>query len=169
MRRCHICHFPRRGHERGNIFFRTSIQERNSEPYSERWTLAVKHALGRTTLLLFLYGTGALLSEAINLKIEDVDLKERKITINNRVLTRCRQIPICDDLCDVLRRYLSWRVKGNLRCPRFFVTKKVGRSRQDPSKRNFVEFAKAPIYRVNPMLRINPVYLTSKVPLQYIG
>jgi integrase/recombinase XerD len=74
-------------------------------------------------LMLFLYGTGSLLGEAISLKIEDVNLKGHKITINNRTLTRCRQIPICDDLCIVLRRYLSWRLKNNLRNPRLFVTK----------------------------------------------
>ena len=84
-------------------------------------------AIDRVTmraLMLFLYGTGALLSEAMSLTIEDVNLKDHKIAINNRIATRYRQIPICDDLCVVLRQgYVSWRVKNNLRNSRFFVTK----------------------------------------------
>jgi integrase/recombinase XerD len=75
------------------------------------------------TLMLLLYGTGALLGEAMSLNVEDVDLKHHKIVFNNRILTRCRQIPICDDLCIVLLRYMAWRVKNNLRNARFFVTK----------------------------------------------
>src|SRR5271170_6163761 len=35
-------------------------------------------------LMLFLYGTGALLGEAMRLRIEDVNLKDHKIAINNR-------------------------------------------------------------------------------------
>ena len=95
------------------------------------------------TLMLFLYGTGALLGEAMSLKIEDVNLKDHKIAINNRILTRCRQIPICDDLCIVLRRYVSWRVKNNLQNSRFFVTKKDRPLSMGPVEKKFCRIRKS--------------------------
>jgi integrase/recombinase XerD len=93
-------------------------------------------------LMLFLYGTGALLGEAMSLNVEDVNLKDHKIAINNRILTRCRQIPICDDLCIVLRRYVSWRVKNNLRNSRFFVTKKDRPLPMGPVEKKFCRIRK---------------------------
>jgi site-specific recombinase XerD len=75
------------------------------------------------TLLLFLYATGALLGEALGLQIEDVNLKDRTVTIRSWVATRTRRIPICDDLCDILHRYLLWRSKRTLHSPHLFVTK----------------------------------------------
>jgi integrase len=46
------------------------------------------------TLLLFLYGTGALAGEALRLTQEDVDLKNDVVTIRNKRFGRVRHIPI---------------------------------------------------------------------------
>ena len=110
---------------------------------SGRETHTVVDRITMRALMLFLYGTGALLGEAMSLRIEDVNLKDHKIAINNRTLTRCRQIPICDDLCIVLRRYASWRMKNNLRNSRFFVTKTDRPLSMGPVEKKFCRIRKS--------------------------
>jgi integrase/recombinase XerD len=117
------------------ILFRAEESGRETHTVVDRVTMRA--------LMLFLYGTGALLGEAMNLKIEDVNLKDHKIAINNRTLTRCRQIPICDDLCIVLRRYASWRMKNNLRSSWFFVTKTDHSLSMGPVEKKFCRIRKA--------------------------
>lgn len=56
-------------------------------------------------LILFLYGTGALLSEALSLRREDLDFRRRTITIRSSRPYGSRTIPMCSDLYKVLRRY----------------------------------------------------------------
>jgi integrase/recombinase XerD len=97
------------------VLFRAVDSGRKSHTVIDRITMR--------SMMLFLYGTGALLHEAMNLNIEDVNLRDHEIVINNRILTRYRRIPICDDLCTVLRRYMTWRAKNSLCNSRFFVTK----------------------------------------------
>jgi integrase len=58
-----------------------------------------------STLLLFLYGTGALTGEARRLSREDVDLKHRIVTIRNKQLRPTRRIPIGTDLFEALAAY----------------------------------------------------------------
>jgi integrase/recombinase XerD len=57
-------------------------------------------------LLLFLYGTGALVGEALRLGREDVDLKSDLVTIRGNRFNRVRRIPIGPDLHKRLRTYL---------------------------------------------------------------
>jgi integrase/recombinase XerD len=73
------------------------------------------------TFLLFLYATGAMVGEAMALSVEDIDLKKRVIVIRSKSITRFRRIPISEDLCDVLRKYLMWRVRRNVHGLRLFV------------------------------------------------
>jgi integrase/recombinase XerD len=82
---------------------------------------AIDHITMRT-FMLTLYGTGAVVGEVIDLLVADVNVKAGNITIKNKNLNRCRQIPICDDLCDILRSYLGWRKKRKFENPRLFVT-----------------------------------------------
>jgi site-specific recombinase XerD len=56
-------------------------------------------------LILFLYGTGALLSDALTLRRDGLDFRRRTITIRNSRPYRSRTIPMCPDLYKVLRRY----------------------------------------------------------------
>jgi len=57
------------------------------------------------TMILFLYGTGALLSEALALTYDDLDFRRRTITFRSSRMYRSRTIPMCSDLFNVLRRY----------------------------------------------------------------
>lgn len=57
-------------------------------------------------LLLFLYGTGALVGEALRLLRDDVDLTKGLITIRGSRFNRVRRIPIGPDLQSKLFRYV---------------------------------------------------------------
>lgn len=65
------------------------------------------------TIILFLYGTGALLSEALALKSGDVDFRRRTITFPSSRPYRSRTIPMCSDLYNVLRRYCAMAHRGS--------------------------------------------------------
>ena len=57
--------------------------------------------------LLFLYGTGVTVREALNLEWKDVDLKKREISVTKRMGTIARTIPISPDATKLLRRQRS--------------------------------------------------------------
>jgi integrase/recombinase XerD len=73
------------------------------------------------TLLLFLYGTGATKSEALELTISDLNLTLGSVLIRKRRAYRSRSIPICKDLQLALRKYLRWRSKISAHKDRLFV------------------------------------------------
>jgi integrase/recombinase XerD len=75
------------------------------------------------TLVLVLYGIGALVSEVTSLTLEDVDLREGLINIRSRYFSRCRKIPIGPEVREVLRKYISWRSKKDHQSSYLFVTK----------------------------------------------
>lgn len=76
-------------------------------------------------LLLFLYGTGALVSEALRLQRDEVDFKKRVLTIRSNRFDRRRVIPICPDLLRVLWRYhVTNHQKDKSTATQFFVNKK---------------------------------------------
>ncbi len=74
------------------------------------------------TLLLLLYGTGAMLSEAVQLERCDVDFRRRRITFRSSRTRRMRTLPIGPDLYAVLRTYdRSHRPKGAGRNSNFLL------------------------------------------------
>lgn len=75
------------------------------------------------TFILVLYATGALVGEVLNLKHADVNLEAGMMTIRSKSFSRSREIPIGADLCDVLRKYLTWRSRKSFRSAHLFVTK----------------------------------------------
>jgi integrase/recombinase XerD len=76
------------------------------------------------TFLLFLYGTGALLSEAHRMLLKDVDLKRRRVTIRGGSFGRVRTIPIGSDLCRILTAYIGFRSRQEgPKANRLFVDK----------------------------------------------
>ncbi len=76
-------------------------------------------------LILFLYGTGALLSEALTLRLDDLDFRRRAITIRSSRPYRSRTIPICSDLYNVLRRCHATNHRENTAgAPYLFLNKK---------------------------------------------
>ena len=76
-------------------------------------------------LLLFLYGTGALVSEALRLRRDEVDFRKRVITIRSNRFNRRRTIPICPDLLRVLWGYHVRNHRNEkMRAPQFFLNKR---------------------------------------------
>ena len=76
-------------------------------------------------LLLFLYGTGAMVSEALRLRRDEVDFKRRVMTIRSNRFNRRRVIPICPDLLRVLWSYhLRNHRNVEVKAPQFFLNKK---------------------------------------------
>lgn len=58
------------------------------------------------TLLLFLYGTGVRLGEALRLRLVDVDLTPGLITIRDTKFYKSRLVPLGPDLARLIREYL---------------------------------------------------------------
>jgi integrase/recombinase XerD len=78
------------------------------------------------TFLLFLYGTGASISEAHRMLLKDVDLKRRRIIIRDGPFGRARTIPIGFDLYRSLAAYIGFRSdqKGSSKANRLFIDKR---------------------------------------------
>jgi integrase/recombinase XerD len=75
------------------------------------------------TLLLFLYGTGAMIGEALQLECHDVNLRRRRITLHSNRCFGMREIPMGADLHDILRRYKrTHHPKGRDCDSKFFLT-----------------------------------------------
>jgi integrase/recombinase XerD len=72
-------------------------------------------------LILLLYGTGVTVGEALGLRFADMDLKRGMLIIRNNRSDRSRQIPICRDLLDAIRRYVAWRSTLQIHCDRMFL------------------------------------------------
>lgn len=70
-----------------------------------------------------LYYTGMRISECCNLRMEDVDMRNRIIHIVNGKGGKDRPIPICNKLYDIFSDYITnWRIDSEL----FFATEKTG-------------------------------------------
>ncbi len=70
-----------------------------------------------------LYYTGMRISECCNLKIEDVDMRNKVIHVVNGKGGKDRPIPICNKLYHILTDYISnWRIESEW----FFATEKTG-------------------------------------------
>jgi integrase len=90
------------------------------------------------TLLLFLYGTGAMIGEAVELKQSDVDLRTRRINFKSSLINRSREIPIGCDLYDILLQYRRrYHRKGVMSESPFFVTKDGEQIKTDTANRTF--------------------------------
>jgi integrase/recombinase XerD len=75
------------------------------------------------TFLIFLYGTGALVGEAMRLQVADVDLKRGLLTIRANRDNRPRTIPIGQDLRKILGGYLESRLCQGPSAGHFFTNK----------------------------------------------
>lgn len=75
------------------------------------------------TVLIFIYGTGALVGEALRLLIEDVDLKKGFVAIRRNRYNRLRTIPIGRDLTNVLEEYFVSRRRHETTEQHFFLNK----------------------------------------------
>jgi integrase/recombinase XerD len=86
------------------------------------------------TLLLFIYGTGARLAEALSLRLENVDLRKRLVTVPDPREGRARTIPFGRNLEKCLRSYLISCAGRRVSCLNFFLDKK-GKAIADPTFR----------------------------------
>ena len=90
------------------------------------------------TLLIFLYGTGAMIGEALELKLRDVDLPKRRVNIDSSRINRSRVIPIGSDLYDILLRYhRTHHQKAAMRDSPFFVTRDGKQIKTDTANQAF--------------------------------
>lgn len=83
---------------------------RQSKP-SPQFSL-LPHMLSLLTLLL--YTTGMRLGEALNLRLKDIDWRERKIYIYETKFHKSRLVPLSWSMTKELKRYLQFREKANL-------------------------------------------------------
>lgn len=77
--------------------------------YPQRY--AVRRWLLYPTLFGLLYVTGMRISEALGLKLADVDLQNAVIRVRKTKFHKDRLIPLRDSTCVVLRRYLAARAE----------------------------------------------------------
>jgi integrase/recombinase XerD len=90
------------------------------------------------TLLLFLYGTGAMLGEATQLERNDVDFRRRRIKIGSSRINRSREIPISSDLYDILLGYhRKYHRKETIRDLSFFLTRDGTQIKTDTANQTF--------------------------------
>ncbi len=90
------------------------------------------------TLILFLYGTGATIGEAIALKQSDVDLRRKRINIQSSRVNRSREIPIGSDLYDILFEYHCTRQRnGTESGSPFFLTRDGAQIKTDTANQTF--------------------------------
>ncbi len=75
-------------------------------------------------LLLFLYGTGVLVSEALRLSRNDVDFIRKLVVIRNSRLEPLREIPLGPDLVQALRSYCKANHKGTSKGQHLFLNKR---------------------------------------------
>ena len=83
------------------------------------------------TFLLFLYGTGALISEAVRLTRGDIDLERKLIVIRDSRLQQDRTIPFGSDQHKVLKSYCSSHHRGSPGTRQFFLHKDEKRLSED--------------------------------------
>ncbi len=76
------------------------------------------------TLLLFLYGTGVLLSEALTLRESAVDLRDDVMTVQRSAHARRRTIPIGPDVHKLLTAYLESPIRRKFKDGNLFLTRK---------------------------------------------
>ena len=81
-------------------------------------------ALTIRTFLLVLYGTGALVGEALRLAADDVNLGNGTVTIRNGRFNRIRRIPVGPDLKAVLGEYSASRSQWAANSSRLFLNKR---------------------------------------------
>ena len=90
------------------------------------------------TLLLFLYGTGMRMGEALRLRLVDVDLDRGVITIRGTKFYKSRLVPLGADVVQVLRKYLATPGRWNQHYRPLFQSrqhKRLGHSTVDANFR----------------------------------
>jgi site-specific recombinase XerD len=90
------------------------------------------------TLLLFLYGTGMRLGEALRLRLMDVDLSVGLITIRDTKFYKSRLVPLGRDVRKLLQQYLEMPARQNQHYRPLFQTKSCNPIRLQVVEKCFV-------------------------------
>jgi integrase/recombinase XerD len=107
-------------------------------PRCQRRASCRTSAITLRTLLLFLYGTGMRVGEALRLRLADVDLDYGVITIRGTKFYKSRLVPLGSDVVGVLRKYLATPERWNQHYQPFFQSrqhKRLGHSTVDANFR----------------------------------
>lgn len=97
-----------------------------TEEEFEELVKAIKHPVIRTAIQTIFY-TGGRISETINLKLEDVDLKNNIVHIIEGKGKKDRDVPINHKLHSILTNYLDNIRETEVELGMFFATKKTGK------------------------------------------
>jgi len=92
-------------------------------PRCQRKSACVMSGATFRTLLLFLYGTGMRLGEALRLRLMDVDLTLGLVTIRDAKFYKSRLVPLGPDLARLIRQYLHQPGRRNQHYRSLFQTK----------------------------------------------
>jgi integrase len=105
------------------IYTRSQLHELSKATRRYEPRLGVIDRQTMRTLILLLYGTGAFVGEILSLKCCDIDLGSGLILIRGRGPTRFREIPIGNDLIEIVRKYMAWRSRKKYEGAHLLVTK----------------------------------------------
>ena len=94
----------------------------NAVPRCQRMSSCVMSGATFRTLLLFLYGTGMRLGEALRLRLIDVDLCVGLVTIRGTKFYKSRLVPLGRDVRKLLQQYLDMPARQNQRYRPLFQT-----------------------------------------------
>jgi integrase len=120
------------------IYTRTEIRrliEATQEAQSNRFCMVTGATL--RTVLLTLYGTGAILGEMLCLKRDDLDLKGSLISLCGDRKVTPRRVPISRDVRELLGSYLRSQDRRSVLCPNVFVSKLGGPIAKDSIQSSF--------------------------------
>jgi integrase len=107
-------------------------------PCCQRRAACRTSAITLRTLLLFLYGTGVRMGEALRLRLADVDLDYGVVTIRGTKFYKSRLVPMGSDVVKLLRKYLATPGRWNQHYQPLFQSrqhKRLGHSTIDANFR----------------------------------
>ena len=110
----------------------------DAAPCCQRRAACRTSAITLRTLLLFLYGTGVRMGEALRLRLADVDLDYGVVTIRGTKFYKSRLVPMGSDVVQLLRKYLATPGRWNQHYQPLFQSrqhKRLGHSTIDANFR----------------------------------
>lgn len=106
------------------------------------------------TILLMLYGTGAMTGEIVCLKRDELDLKRNLVFLRGDGTIQPRRVPLSKDLHQILMDYLRSDERRSISSPNVFVTKRGRPLRTHQLIYSFRQLrTRAGLVRVDPGLR----------------
>jgi integrase/recombinase XerD len=89
------------------------------------------------TLLLFLYGTGLRVGEALRLEYRHINLADAVVKVEQTKFYKSRLVPVGPDIRQILTQHLARRKAGNASCQNVFQSKWFGPIKQQAVDKSF--------------------------------